>query len=401
MTFAAAALIVFAALLGLSRVKAMRAAAGAPLMLLAIGGALAVAGRALALPVAPSDIVAAAAEAGLGALVFVSAAQIRASRFARRCPASFRLTFGGAPLFLILCALSAFILLPQLSVPSALLLGAALMLNGAAFDRRAITSTPAPCALKAAVRAESAAIIAFGAPIAMLLSANAIAPEADEPALAPLFAASLSALKGFALGGVLGLLAGRYLERRRRISGGPAALFAGALAYLLAPLLGGDPVVSAGAAGLLWGEETRSGVGARLQMRRLIEQAVAPAAYFAFGLTLGPRLFEADLLTVLFAVSAATIMRAGPRLAMLQATRLPKESQIFLAWFGGAPGAASALFILSRVDDAMILDHDAFLTIGAVAVVAGVLAARATSKPLATALLRQTAVARRRRLIEA
>jgi hypothetical protein len=275
------------------------------------------------------------------------------------------------------------------------------MLNGAAFDRRAITSTPAPGALKAAVRAESAAIIAFGAPIAVLLSANAVAADANEAALAPLFAASLSALKGFALGGVLGMLAGRYLERRTGFSGAGAALLAGALAYLAAPLLAADPLVAAGAAGLLWGEETRAGVGARLKMRRIIEQGAAPAAYFAFGLTLAPRLFEADLLTVLFAASAATVMRAGPRLAVLQATHLAKESQIFLAWFGGAPGAASALFLLSRFDDAMILDHDALLTIGAAAIIAGVIAARATSKPLATALLRQTAIARRRRLIEA
>lgn len=401
MTFATAAMVVFAALAGFSRFRPLRAAAAAPAILVALGGFLALAGRALSLPTAPSDFVAAAAEAGLGALVFVSAAQLRISRFARRCPASFRLTAGGAPLFLVLCALSAFILLPQLSLPSALLLGAALMLNGAAFDRRLITGAPAPGAVKAAVRAESAAIIAFGAPVAVLLSANAVAPEMNESALTPLLAASLSVLKGFALGGAFGLVAGRVLEQRRGFSGARAALLAGALAFFLAPLAGADPVVAAGAAGLLWGEETRSGAGARLQMRRLVERAVAPCAYFAFGLLFAPRLFEADLLTFLFAASAATVLRAGPRLAVLQSTHLPKESQIFLAWFGGAPGAASALFLLSRLDDAMIRDHDAFLTAGSVAIVAGVLAARATSKPLATTLLRQTAIARRRRLITA
>ena len=401
MTIAAAAAVVFAVLWALSRVKAMRDVAGAPALVLAAGGALAILGRAAALPGLPSDWIAASAEAGLGALVFVSAAQLRVSRFAMAGPASFRLTVGGAPLFLILCTLSAFVLLPQLSLASALLIGAALMLNGAAFDRRAVTSTPAPAEVKAAVRAESAAIIAFGAPIAILLAANAVAPDAHETALAPLFAASLSALKGFASGGVLGLVAGRFLERRATFGGARAALVAGALAYITAPLVGADPVIAAGAAGLLWGEETRTGVAARLQMRRLIEQGVAPAAYFAFGLALAPRLFEADLLTVIFAVAAATVMRAGPRLAVLQSSPLDKESQVFLAWFGGAPGAASALFILSRFDDAMILDHDAFLTVGAVAVIAGVLAARLTSKPLASSFIRQSAIARRRRMLAA
>jgi hypothetical protein len=83
---------------------------------------------------------------------------------------------------------------------------------------------------------------------------------------------------------------------------------------------------------------------------------------------------------------------------MLQSSNLPKESQVFLAWFGGAPGAASALFILSLIDDPVIVDHDAVLTVGALAVVAGVFAARLTSRPLANAFLRQTAIARKRRM---
>jgi NhaP-type Na+/H+ or K+/H+ antiporter len=91
-------------------------------------------------------------------------------------------------------------------------------------------------------------------------------------------------------------------------------------------------------------------------------------------------------------------MRAGPRLAMLQKAPMPKESQAFLAWFGGAPGAASALFILSLLDDVMIVDHEAFLTVSTVAVIAGVVAARLTSKPLTQGLLRQMAAARKRRM---
>ncbi|MEQ1932157.1 MAG: cation:proton antiporter, partial [Parvularculaceae bacterium] len=238
----------------------------------------------------------------------------------------------------------------------------------------------------------------LGAPVAILLSANAVA---GEPRLEPLFATSLAALKRFALGGAFGFIAGRYAEWRTFWRGGRAAFLAGAAAFFLAPLLGAEPVIAAGAAGLLWGEETRVAPLARLRMRRLIERCVAPAAYFAFGLALAPRLLQADLLTILFAAAAVTVMRAGPRLAMLQNAPMPKEAQVFLAWFGGAPGAASALFILSRLDDAMIVDHDAFLTVAALAVIAGVAAARLTSKPLAQGLLRQTALARKRRMFAA
>lgn len=398
MTLALTAIVAIAGFWLLSRVKAVRAAAGMPAMLLVAGGAASILLQGVGVQPLPTEIIAAAAEAGLAALVFVSAAQLRISRFARRCPASFRLTVGGAPLFLIVCTLTAFVLLPQLSVPSALLLGAALMLNGAAFDRRAVVDAPAPAAIKAAVRIESAAIIAFGAPLAVLLAANASAAAPGEPSIAPLFYASLAVLKGFAIGGGAGFLAGRYLGRMKICRGGRAAALAGLSSFLVAAFMGAEPVIAAGAAGLLWGEETDARDVARLRLRRIIEQSVAPAAYLMFGWVLAGRVLQADLLSALFAAAAVTVMRAGPRLAMLQSSRLPKESQVFLAWFGGAPGAASALFILSLIDNAAIVDHEAFLTVGALAVIAGVFAARLTSRPLANAFVRQTALARRRRM---
>lgn len=398
MTLALTAIVSILGFWMLSRLRIARAAAGMPALLLVAGGAASLFLQAFGAQPLPTDLIAAAAETGLAALVFVSAAQLRVSKFARRCPASFRLTLGGAPLFLIVCSLCAFILLPQLSLPSALLLGGALMLNGAAFDRRAVIDAPAPSAIKAAVRIESAAIIAFGAPVAILLAANAVAASPNEPAAAPLFFASIEVLKGFALGGAIGYLAARFLGRRAYWRGGRAAAFAGLAAFLLAPLLGAEPIIAAGAAGLLWGEETDARDVARLRLRRMVEQSVAPAAYLMFGFALAGRVLQADLLSVLFAAAAVTVMRAGPRLATLQSSKLPKESQAFLAWFGGAPGAASALFILSLVDDAMIVDHEGFLTVGALAVVAGVFAARITSRPLANAFLRQTALAKRRRM---
>lgn len=398
MTLALSAILAAAGLWALSKMRLLRSAAGAPALLLVLGAGASFLVRAAGAPTLPDDWIAAAAEAGLAALVFASAAQIRVTRFARSCPASFRLTVGGAPLFLIVCSLCAFILLPQLSLASALLLGGALMLNGAAFDRRAVTATPAPAAIKAAVRVESAAIIALGAPAAILLAANAVAIGPDDAPFAPLLAVSLDVLQAFALGGAIGYWTARYAGPASRRDGARAAMMAGAIAFVLGSLIGVEPVIAAGSAGLLWGESTTASPVARLRLRRMVEQNVAPAGYFLFGVVLAPRVFEADLLSVLFALAAVTVMRAGPRLAMLQHSKLPKESQVFLAWFGGAPGAASALFILSLIDDPMILDHDAVLTVGALAVVAGVFAARLTSRPLANAFLRQTAYARKRRM---
>jgi len=69
---------------------------------------------------------------------------------------------------------------------------------------------------------------------------------------------------------------------------------------------------------------------------------------------------------------------------------------MFLAWFGGAPGAASALFLISLLDAPSIVAQDAVLTVGSLAVLFGIFAARLTSRPLVKLLLKQTALAKKR-----
>lgn len=388
---------------GIASTRFARRAAAAPALTIVAGGALALVFGLFKIPAPPADFIAFSAKAGLAILGFASAAQLRVSRLARQCPSSFRLTCGGAPLYLIACSLAAFIMLPQLSIASAMLVGGALMLNGAAFDRRAVINTPAPAAIKAAVRNESAAIISLGIPVATLLAGNATVASASEPMLEPLMAASLAVLKGFAFGGLAGLaasLAGSWYRRRtlqQRALDGQFAIIAGVAMFVLGPSLGCDPIVAATSVGLLWGEQTSASSTTRLRIRRYVDRAVTPLAYFGFGAVLMPRLLQADMLAVVFALAAVTIMRAGPRLAILQTPLLPKESQMFLAWFGGAPGAASALFVMTLLGNPALIDADAVLTVTTLAVLFGVAAARLTSRPLARLYVRQSALARRRR----
>ena len=402
-TIFASAAFIAVCILSLSTTGLGRKAASAPALLLFVGGALSLLYRAIDMPVLQANTVSVFAQAGLAALAFASAAQFRISTLSQKCPTAFRLTLGGAPLFLLTCGLSAYILLPQLNFESALLLGAALMLNGAAFDRRAVTRAPAPAQIKAAVRLESAAIIALGAPIAIFLAANATAAAANEPSAAPLFDASLAAFKGFALGGAAGLLIAKVGNRlaqraRSRPRSGMIIAIGATAVYCLSGLAGADPVIAALAAGLLWGEETKSPDATRLRLRSVIEHAVAPITYFAFGALFAPRILQADLLSIVFALAAVTVMRAAPRLAILQTKELAKECQVFLAWFGGAPGAASALFLMMLFGNAALTNQEGVLTVGALAVSAGILAARMTSKPLAKAYLRERVRASKRRM---
>ena len=395
---AAGALIVFA----MSRLG--RKAASAPMLLMACGGAISLFYRSASLPFVSVEFVSDAAHVLLGALVFVSAAQFRVSRLATQCPASFRLAIGGAPLFLIACGVSAYVLLPDLSLVSAFALAGALMLNGAAFDRRVVMDTPAPAEIKSAVRFESAAIIALGAPAASLLTANATSAASGAPAIAPLLSESIAVLIGFALGGVLGLVAAllgnRLSASNKKFSqNGRLAVTAGVSAYLIASLIAANPVIAALGTGLVWGEQTKSPQTTRLRLRAGIEQIVAPTAFFAFGCLFAPRVLQSDLLTLMFALTAVTVLRAAPRLLILNTPKIPTENRRFLAWFGGAPGAASALFLMGMLSNAALADQEGLFTVGALAVAAGVFAARVSSKPLTNGYLRARAIAARRRVL--
>ncbi|MEO0399695.1 MAG: hypothetical protein AAF224_09805 [Pseudomonadota bacterium] len=383
----------------LSLTRAATAASAAPAATIAAGLTAAIIWRLAGGPVATPDLSAGLASAGLAVLGFASAAQVRASRFAPRSPISFKLTLAAAPIYFLACALTAFIMLPHISFPAALLLGAALMLNGAAFDRQLIATTSAPKAVRSVVRAESAAVIALGVPAAVLATGYATAASPSEPALGPLLSAALGLLNGFAFGGVLGLLAARTPSRLKalRLAGAPAApCLAAILAFIAAPYLGANAIIAATAVGLLWGEQTDGTSSDRRILRRRAERLVMPAAYFGFGVVLAPRLFEADLLSLFFAIAAATVLRAGPRLAVLQNADFPRASQNFLAWYGGAPGAATALFLMTLVGNPAIVDAEGVLTIGALSVVAGVVIARVSAKPLVASFLKETAIARRR-----
>lgn len=399
MIFAASAAILAAILVSLDKAKLLEKAARMPALLMFAGLGVALVYRGAGGPAAPAEWVAAGADALLAALGFAAAAQFRVSRLATICPASFRLTIGGAPLFLIVCGLAAFILAPNLTLGSAFLLAGALTLNGAAFDRRAVANAPAPAVIKAAVRLESAAILALGLPVAIFLEAAATVAPDTLPAATPIFEASFSALGAFALGGLAGLtaaIAGNLADNKRKRA--TYAIAAGVIAALLAAPFGAHPVFAATAAGLLWGEETAAPATTRVRLRRDIDKLVLPAAFFAFGALLGPQVLQADMLTVVFAIAAITVLRAGPRLASLGSLSMAKESQLFLAWFGGAPGAASALFLISLFDAPSIVALDAVLTVGALTIMLSIVAARITSRPLLKVLLKETAVARKRAL---
>ncbi|MBI1393045.1 MAG: hypothetical protein GC152_09925 [Alphaproteobacteria bacterium] len=387
-----------------------RRPAAAPALVLGVGLLVALGALAIGLAAPAANIAAGPAKWGLAALGFTAATQFRVRLLSRLRAPAFRLATAGAPLAFAFWALTAFVMLPQTSMATAGLIAAALLLNGAAFDRKAVLGAPAPAVVKQTVRLEGAAITAFGLPIAAFCIGAATAAGPSEPQLTPLLLTTISMLKGFVFGGLLGFAAARIGRRLYRAAGGRAApaerridamggpaVMAGFGAALLAPVIGGDMLIAAVAAGLVWSEEAGRAPGVRRVLQRLSERAIPPAAYFAFGFLMLPRLADADMLTTLYAVAAVTILRAAPRLAALSSAKLPEGARNFIAWYGGAPGAGSALFLMMLTGEPAIANLDPALTVGSMCVACGVIGARASSKPLLDGFLQAAARGRSRR----
>ena len=377
----------------LARVGALRALEAQPALVLGGGVLLGMGLRLISAPEAGPDAVREAARLGLALLAFTGAQQCRLSRVARTSPAALRLAALAAPGLIAVTAAAVFALKPDLGLWSALLVGVALPLGIGAFDERAALGAPLAAETKRAVRVDAGLSVALGVPLAVLIEAVSIAPPAE---------ADITRMSGFglfagaAVGGTIGLLAGRLVPVRG--GGVPAAPFAAfALAYGLAYALGFDAVMAGAAAGLLYSEEAPLPGPARSRLFSAGARWCGPPAFFGLGLLMGPVALDADLLVWLAALVPVLALRVALRGAALGGADLPSADRGFLAWFGGGPGAGAALFVLALLGSPSSAAQPDVLVIAALATAAGLIAARLGSGPLVTRQVRAAARARRKR----
>ncbi|WP_306250560.1 cation:proton antiporter [Parvularcula sp. IMCC14364] len=386
-------------LFALVRSGAMASLTQRPALVLAISTLAGILYRYTGLPMSDAGVVKLIAEACLALLVFSAALHFRISRLHLNSPAALRLAVIAGPFFMVIVALSVFVLSPSVTVWSALVIGAALMLNGASLERRVFRESSISKRIKASITLESAAALVVGLPIAVMIETAAMTPHLTSGDIVEtgIFRTAI----GFAIGGAIGLLGGRgykwLVNRKSPLAKPGVTITAGLLAFCLASLLGGSAIIAVCAAGLMWSEESSLKRSERFVLHSGYEQIAKPLAFVLFGFVLGPRLLQADALVILFALFAVTLLRIVPRLIALKSLKLATEEEHFLAWFGGAPGAASALFLLCLIDSPALADQEIVMTIGATCVWTGVFITRASSRSLASFFIQRAAAARRKR----
>ncbi|WP_036766825.1 hypothetical protein [Parvularcula oceani] len=371
--------------------------ANRPVTLLGAGIAGGFLYRRFGLPTPDPEAVRQAARLGLAVLVFMAAQQCRLSRLPRLSPAALRLVVLAAPSLIVAGAGVVFALLPGLGLWSAILVGTVLPLGVGGGDEREVLRAPIANATKRTVRLDSALSLVLMLPLALLVEAAGIAPAPYAP-----FSENVlyEAFAGAAVGGTLGLLAGRLLPvRGARLPAAP--LFTLGASYAGALLLGFDGVLAAASAGLLYAQEAPLRGTARSRLFEAGRQWCTPLAVFGLGAILGPSLFQADLLVWLAALLPVLLLRGIVRSAALGAVDARQEDRTFLSWFGGAPAAGAALLVLSLLGSPSVAAQEGALGVAAVSVFAGIVVTRLSSRPLVTRLVHQTARARKRRYIAA
>lgn len=337
------------------------------------------------------------AEAGLAILVYSATLQIRIQHLRQHCPASIPLAAWSGMLFLILCTLTLYILQPGLTILGALTAGIVLMLNGSGSSSEKIESAPLPGEVKCLLRHDSALLLLCGIPVAAMTETAGLAGQVPlDGAWYTVFLDSglFSAAIGFAVGGAVGLLSARFLSGKWSVPVYIATFVTVVIAWCLASLAGGHAILAVMAAGLVRHEELPSLANAHRETGEMLEKTVQPAALFLFGIAAAGLLINTGLLIVLFALSTVTLMKFISRVTALRLTRFDPQHHFFIASHGGAPGAASALYLLCLSNHPAIADHESLMTACMAAVIAGIVISRLTRHNLAEWYIRHAAASR-------
>ncbi|WOI54133.1 cation:proton antiporter [Parvularcula sp. LCG005] len=387
-------LIFLAALfLGAMRRGALSRLSDRPLVTLLAAIALGVVYQRMGLPEIDGGLIRLVADFAIALLAFLAAQQCRIGRLRIVSPAAFRLSLFAPPLIMLMFIATGFVLVPGLDVFSMFVASTAILLGGAPLLAGPLLTAPVDEATKITSRVEGATTLVLYLPLVLLIEAGASDTAIGTPPHEqPLFLA----LAGFAVGGAIGLLAGRKLPpSSAALPVMPFLVAAGV--YVITRLLGLDAVMATLASGIMYSHEAPIKGEVRTRLWRAGEHLLTPIGLVTFGFVIGPTLLHPELLLWVAAIVFVVAGRAAARFVALQGIDVPSQDRTFLVWLGGAPGVASALILLSIAAGGPLQVDEMVVNMAALAIVAGICLTRLTSRPLTRWLAHQTARARKRR----
>lgn len=279
------------------------------------------------------------AEVGLVLLLFTDASRTDVRRLRSMGSLPIRLLSTGMLMTLLLGALGALVVFPQLSIWEAGVLSAILAPTDAGLGQIIVTSPRVPLRVREALNVEAGLNDGLSVPFLMFFLGLILAGPTDHrTSLAQFIMQQLG--YGVMVGGGIGLAGGWLMGLARRREWMAESLeqigvvVLPLLCVLASEAVGASIFIAAFVAGLaVQGgsrEAGRLGVAFAEDWGKLLNLSV----FFLFGLLVASTWRQFDLSFLLYAVLSLTIVRMLPVAIALFGTRLSKATVLFMAWFG-------------------------------------------------------------------
>lgn len=330
----------------------------APIVFVAAGFVLAEGLEILDLALEP-HLVKVIAEVTLVWVLFADASRVRPSQFRRDLGLYGRLLGVGLPLTVALGTAAALVVL-DVDVWAALLIGAALAPTDAALGATVMSDPAVPGKVRRALNVESGLNDGIATPIVLVAIAGVAASEGiagvESPSRAVL-SLVVGVLAGAAVGGAGGA-ATRLARGRGWLSeelGGPAVLALALLAYTGALLVDGNGFVAAFVGGLVFGAVAGRGGEKEVYFVEQSGSMASMISWLIFGALAVPVIGDSWTPQLLvYAVLSLTVVRMLPVALALAGAGFDRFPVAFIGWFGPR-GLASVIFALLAMEDL----HDA------------------------------------------
>jgi sodium/hydrogen antiporter len=278
-------------------------------------------------------------EIGLVLLLFTDASHADLNLLRRIGNLPARLLSIGMLLTIVLGAVTARLIFPQLSTWEAGILSTVLAPTDAGLGQVIVESPRVPMSIRQALNVEAGLNDGLSVPFLMFFIALAAA-KVEGPAASLLQFIVEQLGYGVLVGGGIGLAGGRLLglaDRRRWIAESFQRIAVVALPLLcleVSKMIGASMFIAAFVAGLAvqigFKEAGKHSVEFVEEWGRLLNLAV----FFLFGLVAMRALPQFDLALVLYAALSLTVVRMLPVAIALAGTRMSLASVVFMGWFG-------------------------------------------------------------------
>jgi NhaP-type Na+/H+ or K+/H+ antiporter len=367
----------------------------APLVFVAAGVVLGPAGFGLVTFKLDDHTVLLLGEIALAIVLFTDAARINLSALRENEGLPLRLLGIGMPLTIAVGTVVAALVLTDLTIWEAAIVGTVLAPTDAALGQAVVSNPRVPARIRQALNVEAGLNDGLSVPFLALFLTLAVAEEELQPATYwirfALEQMGLGVLVGVGVGLAGGLLVSRASKREWMTDSSQriALLVLAIIAWALADQIGGNGFIAAFVGGLAVGP-TVERVGEQLiRFTEAEGQLLNLSVFFVFGVLVVGLMDPLSWQVALYALLSLSVIRMLPVAVSLAGTHLRSVSVLFMGWFGPRGLASIVLGLIVVAEAPLLAGREQIELVVALTVLLSVLLHGVTAAPLSAAYARR------------